>query len=232
MHPGTHYASVTSKSASHAILDLHAAIPSPPTPPTSFLETLESFGNPSLWESLIVGGDGEWIHHGLALGTLCIVYDGPHMPKEVVDLSSAGVVIFCRASRNWLKVVVVEYLHEASNYWGKLLGTILSLLILQVATTKSVAPYFLSTLFCNNRGVISHSNSPQVALSEKQKHANLIQLVKHLSATNECRFTWVWVEGHAVEWKGWDNCMLKNASTIRWTGWQRMHCCQLFLVDQ
>jgi hypothetical protein len=70
MHPGTHYASVTLESASRAILHSYAAIPSPPTPSTSFLETLESFGNPSLWESLIVNGDGEWIHHGMALGIL------------------------------------------------------------------------------------------------------------------------------------------------------------------
>jgi hypothetical protein len=45
-------------------------------------------------------------------------------------------------------------------------------------------------------------------MSEKQKHANLILLVKHLLATNECRSTWVWVEGHAVERKGWDDCTL------------------------
>jgi hypothetical protein len=100
MHPGTHYASLTSISASRAILHLYAAIPSPPTHPTSFLETLESFSNTSLYESLIVDGDGEWIHHGLAWGTLCIVHDGSYMPKEAVDLSLVGIMMFCRASRN------------------------------------------------------------------------------------------------------------------------------------
>jgi hypothetical protein len=58
MHPGTHYASVMFKSVPRAILHSYAAIPSPLTPPTAFLETLESFGNPSLWESLVVNGDG------------------------------------------------------------------------------------------------------------------------------------------------------------------------------
>jgi hypothetical protein len=109
------------------------------------------------------------------------------MPKEAVHLSLAGVVIFCRATRNWLNMVVVECLHKARNYWGELIGMVLSLIILQLqaATTTLVAPFFLSTLFCDNCGVISHSNSPQVALSEKQKHSNLIWLVKHLLATNK-----------------------------------------------
>jgi hypothetical protein len=35
--------------------------PSSPTPSTSFLETLESFGNPSLWKNLHINGNGEWI---------------------------------------------------------------------------------------------------------------------------------------------------------------------------
>jgi hypothetical protein len=208
IHPGTHFASMTTESATHAILHLYVEFPSPPAPPSSFLETLESYGNDSLWENLTVDGDGEWIRHGLALGTLCIVHDGSYMPEEAVDLCSAGVVIFCRSSRNWLKVSVVECSHDASNYRGELLGAVLSLLILQAATTASEAPSSLPTLYCDNRGVIFHCNSQLVALSEKQKHANLIRLVKHLSATNKCRSTWVWVEGHAVERKGWENCTL------------------------
>jgi hypothetical protein len=84
----------------------------------------------------------------------------------------------------------------------------LSLLILQAATSYSPPPLLQSTLYCDNRGVISHSNSPLVALLEKQSQADLIRLAKHLSATNHCCSKWVWVEGHAVKRKGWDNCTL------------------------
>jgi hypothetical protein len=102
----------------------------------------------------------------------------------------------------------MECSHDASNYRGELLGAVLSLLILRAATSYSPPPLLQSTLYCDNRGVISYSNSPLVALLEKQLQADLIRLVKHLSATNHCRLTWVWVEGHAVERKGWDNCTL------------------------
>ncbi len=59
-----------------------------------------------------------------------------------------------------------------------------------------------TVLHCDNRGVISHSNSPLTALPEKQKQANLIRLIKYLGGSNRCRTSWEWVKGHAVERKG------------------------------
>jgi hypothetical protein len=130
------------------------------------------------------------------------------MPEELVDMCSAGVVMYCRESKNWLKVAVVKCSNKASNYWGKLLGTIMSLLILHATTSMLHVPYPLSTLFCNNHSVILHSNSPRVSLPEKQVQADLIQLIKHFLSTNNCQFMWEWGEGHAVEQKGWHNCAL------------------------
>ncbi len=103
---------------------------------------------------------------------------------------------------------MVECSNEASNYWGKLLGTYITLLILQAATGNMQGPYPLSILFCNNRVVILHGNSPRVTLPEKQVQADLIHLIKHLASTNNCCSMWEWVEGHAVERKGWHNCTL------------------------
>jgi hypothetical protein len=130
------------------------------------------------------------------------------MPKDAPDICLAGVVIYCQATKNWLKVLVVERSNDASNYRGKLLGAVLSLLIIQAATVNSVAPFSHAKLFCDNHGVLSHSNSPLFSLSEKQKQADMIQLIKHLSCTNKCWSTWEWVEGHAVKRKGWRNCTL------------------------
>jgi hypothetical protein len=47
-----------------------------------------------------------------------------------------------------------------------------------------------------------------MALPEKQKQADIIRLVKYLCSSNNCRVTWEWVEGHAVEQKGWQGCTL------------------------
>jgi hypothetical protein len=69
-------------------------------------------------------------------------------------------------------------------------------------------PYPRTTLLCNNKGVIGHSNSLLRSLLEKQQQADLIRVVKHLASTNKCRAVWEWVEGHAVESKGWEYCSL------------------------
>ncbi len=41
-----------------------------------------------------------------------------------------------------------------------------------------------------------------------QHQADLIRLAKCLSSSNNCKPQWEWVEGHAVERKGWSNCTL------------------------
>jgi hypothetical protein len=48
VHLGTHYASITMNSLTCAVMDSNAPFPCQLTPPVSFLEILESFGNPSL----------------------------------------------------------------------------------------------------------------------------------------------------------------------------------------
>jgi hypothetical protein len=125
-----------------------------------------------------------------------------------MTLSSAGIIIYCRNTKQWLKVLVTERSKAASNYLGELLGTILALLILQAASSMVTTPYPRTTLHCDNKVVIRHSNSLLRSLPEKQQQADLIRLVKHLASTNKCRAIWEWVEGHAVKSKGWEYCSL------------------------
>jgi hypothetical protein len=63
-------------------------------------------------------------------------------------------------------------------------------------------------LYCDNCGVISHSNSLLTALPEKQKQVDLIRLIKFLSGSNSCGSVWEWVKGHAVRRNGLRNCTL------------------------
>jgi hypothetical protein len=42
-----------------------------------------------------------------------------------------------------------------------------------------------------------------MSLPEKQQQSDLIRLIKYVAGTNICRTLWEWVEGHAVERKGW-----------------------------
>jgi hypothetical protein len=75
-------------------------------------------------------GNGEWIREGLEAGSLSIAHDRSYMPKELTTLSSAGIIIYCRNTKQWLKVSVTERSKAASNYRGELLGAVLALLIL------------------------------------------------------------------------------------------------------
>jgi hypothetical protein len=106
----------------------------------TFLAMLATFGNSILWDNLSVDGDGGWICTGIDMGTLCIVHDGSYMAEEATNLCSAGVVIFCPRSQQWLKVFMAEGSNAASNYHGELLGAVISLLILRAASVGIVPP--------------------------------------------------------------------------------------------
>ncbi len=70
LHPGMHYASVLMfGGVTCAIMRSKTPICVPITPPTFFLERLDSHGNCSLWENLSYDGDGEWIRGRLRSGS-------------------------------------------------------------------------------------------------------------------------------------------------------------------
>jgi hypothetical protein len=201
-HPGTHYASVVMYNAICTIMHSNTPMVKPIPLPETFQERLDSFDNPSLWENLSYDGDREWIREGLLRSLLCIAHDGSFMAEESTKHCLAGVIIYCRSSRQWLKSSIAESLKKVSNYCGELLGAVIALLILRASSHILTEPLPAITLFCDNRGVLSHGNKPYAALPEKQKQADLIRLIKLLSASSNITSSWEWVEGHAVERKG------------------------------
>jgi hypothetical protein len=80
-HPRTLYASVTMRDETCAILHSTASIIEVIPTPMSFLKTLESFENSSLWGNLSVDGDGEWIGQAVRNGSLYIAHNGSYMPE-------------------------------------------------------------------------------------------------------------------------------------------------------
>jgi hypothetical protein len=165
---------------------LHSCIPCP-TPlrqPTSFLEVSHSHGNGcDLWEDLVVDGDGEWLQQRLIAQTLVTALDGSFMPLDANDLCSAGIIIYCTSSKFTLRASAAERSNAASNYRGELLGAVMSMLILRAASSGIDPPYPKTRLYCDNRGVIIHGNSPCTALPEKQNQADLIRHLKYLTGT-------------------------------------------------
>jgi hypothetical protein len=130
------------------------------------------------------------------------------MPVQSTNLCSAGVIIYCRHTSQWLKASIVEQSEAASNYRGELLGAVMALLIIHAATVGVTILQPCMTLFCDNNGVLSHGNFPRTSLPEKQQQTDLIRLSKYLSTSSICPTLWKRVEGHAVEQKGWNSCSL------------------------
>jgi hypothetical protein len=89
------------------------------------------------------------------------------------------------------KLSIAEKSDAASNYQGELLGAVMALLILWAdMASKNTATRVQQVMLCDNRGVISHGNSPLQSLPEKQKQADLIRLTKYLSSTNKFQPKW------------------------------------------
>ncbi len=127
---GTHYASVAMYNTICAVIHSNTPMVKPIPLPATFQERLDSFNNPSLWENLSYDGDGEWIQVGLLHGLLCIAHDGSFMAEESTKHCLAGVIIYCRSSRQWVKSSIAKSSEATSNYCGELLGAVIALLIL------------------------------------------------------------------------------------------------------
>jgi hypothetical protein len=93
------------------------------------------------------------------------------MAKESSSLCLAGIIIYCQSSHQWLKVSKAEFSDAASNYRSKLLVAAVALLILcaRAAAADLPLPFPKVVLHCDNRGVLSHMNSPLTSLPKKQK---------------------------------------------------------------
>ena len=101
--PMDYYASVCHVNEMTVTYHSKAAAPTSEPKSTRFWDVLRSFENQSLWRHLSCDGDGEWIHRGMLMGSLCIVHDGSYMVDLDTEVCSAGVMIICTSSGQTLK---------------------------------------------------------------------------------------------------------------------------------
>ena len=209
-HPGTFYASVRHTDDMSVCLHSHAPMPEEDRSLMTFEEALQSFGDGSLWENLHYDGDGEWIRLGLLMGSLCIVHDGSYMEDLSEDACSAGIQIYCMITKQKLRCGVAEQSISADNYRGEILGAVICQLILKAATLRRCSPFKEVTIYCDNQGVLTHGNSPNDSLLEKQAQSDLLRHLKLLIRENPFNTKYRWVEGHAFEARGWKACNLQE----------------------
>ncbi len=177
---------------SETCAELHSSVfhPEPMILPTSLLDVLHSYGHIGLWEHLIVDGDGEWIHEGIIWGSLVCAHGSSYMALEAVDLSSAGVIVFCASTKQLLMASLAKCSTFTSNYCAKLLGALMSLLILWAASSLFLPLLHSVVLYCDNHGVITHGNSPLTSLPENQRQADLIHHIKYLTHSMQIKVVW------------------------------------------
>jgi hypothetical protein len=157
-----------------------------------FLEALHYLGNLSLWETMHIDGDGEWIREDLLChGTISIAHDGLFMQEEFLDICSAAVIMYCFSSNQWANISVAERLESANNFRGKLLGAVIIQFILRVAAADLPGILGLVCLYCDNQGVIAHGNLLQKVLPDKQAQSDFILLLKYLVDSNTLQTHWV-----------------------------------------
>jgi hypothetical protein len=92
----------------------------------------------------------------------------------------AAVMIWCTASDQTCKCTIAEYSESASSYGGKILGAIITQLILGAAVAGRMGPYPIMTEECDNNGVVLHGNKHYRPLSALQTQSNVLRVMKRL----------------------------------------------------
>ena len=202
--PMSTYASVVNYSSNH--VNLHSTAPAfnPAANPPSFLSTLLSNSDPSLWSNLQIDGDGSWLIDAINNESLDICNDGSYMPDLSRSACSGAFILRCRESNREIKGCFTDNSHGADNYRGELLGSLGPLILLRAAflscpdsSVREDASVSTIRLHCDNRGVVLHGNDPHSPLKDGQKQADLVRLLKSYSRLIPCNIEWVHIKGHS-----------------------------------
>jgi hypothetical protein len=143
----------------------NAPVCSDKLPPTSFLDTLLSWGYESLWDNLTFTGDGSWILDGLISGSLLIVHDGSYMPKVNTKICSTALIIYCKHTENILDAPGLRSLMR--------LTTI-------VENYSVVSALVLFSALSHSHRQVRHTDWLHRPLAEKQSQADVLRLYKKL----------------------------------------------------
>ena len=119
---------------------LHSSAPvyTPRRDRRSFIEKIQALPNQSLWRTLQLDGDGEWIYHGLLRNSLIFMSDGSYNEALAPDVCSSASLILCRDRRErrqqlrgWRKVTPIRQIIIGLNFLAQLLFRFWSRLLLR-----------------------------------------------------------------------------------------------------
>jgi hypothetical protein len=112
------------------------------------------------------------------------------------------------------KCTIAKYSESASSYSGKILGAIITQLILSAAVKGQMGPYQVITEDCDNNGVVLHGNTHSRPLSASQKQSDVLQVVKKLISRQPFVIKFLYVQSHTDDIKDWSECTIKERMNI------------------
>jgi hypothetical protein len=127
------------------------------------------------------------------------------MPKLSKTACSSAFILHCSSAGKEIRGCFCDDSPNGDNYQGELLGSLGPLLLLKAAVSTSTATEIdqatiqisSQSLYCDNKGVISHGNDPTATLRSKQPQADLICLLKSYTRELPCKINWIHLKGHA-----------------------------------
>ena len=135
-----------------------------------------------------------------------------HLDKQV---SSAAFYIYCRISKLRYKGSVAEWSPHADNYRAEILGGIMVQLVFRAATQGRLSvPYRSVVIECDSAGVVSHGNTPQRGLKEKQVHADALRYLKQHVSEYPVESNYTWIASHQDDEKEWSKLSLSERLNV------------------
>jgi hypothetical protein len=137
------------------------------------------------------------------------------MKKISLLISSVATMIYCTVVKKQCKCTWAEKSESAGSYQGEILGDIMTHLILKAAATGYKGKIPSVGADCNNNGIITHGNTPNIPLQSNQTQANLLRIFKNLVSTKTFTIKYKYVQSHADDSKKWQDCTLKEQINIK-----------------
>ena len=191
-----------------------APVPRVPDETQTFLQTLYSWPNQSLWKYFKCDGDGEWIGRAISNNTLSFVHDGSYMRQVAPKLCSAAFVLSCSRTGFQASGTLVERCDSADNYRAEALGAAAGLLVIKAATSKRRRYLSILKAHCDNMGIVKHGNAAESSCPDRQVQADLITLIKKIIRGLPCQLQYEHVFGHQDEILRWDQLSLPEKLNV------------------
>ena len=176
--------------------------------PGTFSELLESWGGEWMWSGLTMPDDPTWIAQALANGTLICVTDGSYDRRKAKDLSGAGYVLYCTATRNKLRGSLVEHSEDASSYRGELLGMLAIHLLLHAVEQFYHSAGEGNAIYCDNKGAIYTFSKQHKRVSAGSKNNDIQHVLRRIQAQMKSSHQHRHVKAHQDDYRRRDRLSL------------------------